>query len=605
MIPDPRNLPGPDTDGGRYGPRRLLFGLLCTATTIACIALLSAALGGDGIDAWDLAILVCFAVTLPWNVIGFWNAAIGLVLMRLRWTPRLAAMPPAKRLSARTAILSCIRNEDAATVARNLDLMIAGLVASQEADRCEVWILSDSDRPECIAAEESAADRLARRWSGRLRVGYRRRQDNRGYKAGNIRDFLLANGEGFELALVLDADSLMEPETILRMARIMEANPRLGILQSLVVGLPSASAFTRPFQFGMRLGMRSYTLGSAWWQGDCGPYWGHNAMLRVGPFRAHCELPLLPGRPPLGGWVLSHDQVEAALMRRAGFEVRVLPVESGSWEENPPDLLEFIRRDLRWCQGNLQYLRLLGMPGLRPVSRFQLALAILMFLGSPAWVLLMVLGVARLGLAEQPSALVDPGPGLALFALVMTMTFAPKLAALGDLLPRPSERRGFGGTLWILAGALSEVVFSMLLAPIMAIAHTVFMAGLPFGRTLGWAPQRRGLHAVTLREALGRLWPQTLVGIVGCLWLAAVSGPAAWLSPFFLGALVAVPLATIGASPGLGLFLTRIGLWRIPEETDPGAVLRRLDLPALEAASGRRAVAERAPMAEAAPESAD
>jgi membrane glycosyltransferase len=145
----------------------------------------------------------------------------------------------------------------------------------------------------------------------------------------------------------------------------------------------------------------------------------------------------------------------------------------------------------------------------------------------------------------------------------------------------------------------------MLLAPIMAIAHTVFMAGLPFGRTLGWAPQRRGLHAVTLREALGRLWPQTLVGIVGCLWLAAVSGPAAWLSPFFLGALVAVPLATIGASPGLGLFLTRIGLWRIPEETDPGAVLRRLDLPALEAASGRRAVAERAPMAEAAPESAD
>jgi membrane glycosyltransferase len=609
MVPEPRDPLWPAIDGRSYAPRRLLFGLLCTATTIACIVLLSTALGGNGLDGWDLAILLCFAVTLPWNVIGFWNAAIGLVLMRLGYTQRLAGMPPATPLGARTAILSCIRNEDAATVARNLDLMIAGLVASRETDRFEVWILSDSDRPECIAAEESVADRLARRWSGRLMVGYRRRQDNRGYKAGNIRDFLLANGEGFELALVLDADSLMDPETILGMARIMEANPRLGILQSLVVGLPSASAFTRPFQFGMRLGMRSYTLGSAWWQGDCGPYWGHNAMLRVGPFRAHCELPLLPGRPPLGGWVLSHDQVEAALMRRAGFEVRVLPVESGSWEENPPDLLEFIRRDLRWCQGNLQYLGLLGMPGLRPVSRFQLALAILMFLGSPAWVLLMVLGVARLGLAEQPSALVDPGPGLALFALVMTMTFAPKLAALGDLMLSASEhggeRRGFGGTLRILAGALSEAVFSMLLAPIMAIAHTVFMAGLPFGRTLGWAPQRRGLHAVTLREALGRLWPQTLVGIIGCLWLAAVGGTAAWPSPFFLGALVAVPLATVGASPGLGLFLTRIGLWRIPEETDPGSMLRRLDLPAIEAARGRRAPAQGSPVAEAASESAD
>ena len=157
--------------------------------------------------------------------------------------------------------------------------------------------------------------------------------------------------------LPLDADSLMSGEAILRLVRIMQAHPKLGILQSLVVGAPSASAFARIFQFGMRHGMRAYTMGSAWWIGDCGPFWGHNALVRIAPFAEHCHLPILPGQPPLGGHVLSHDQVEATLMRRAGYEVRVLPDESGSWEENPPTMFEFSTRDLRWCQGNMQYLQ--------------------------------------------------------------------------------------------------------------------------------------------------------------------------------------------------------------------------------------------------------
>jgi len=423
-------------------------------------------------------------------------------------------------------------------------------------------------------------------------VRYRRRSDNAGYKAGNIRDFVTRQGNGFDFALVLDADSLMAAPTIRRLVRAMESNPRLGILQTLVVGLPSVSAFARPFQFGMRLGMRSYTLGSAWWQGDCGPYWGHNALIRVAPFREHCELPLLPGRPPLGGHVLSHDQVEAVLMRRAGFEVRVLPFESGSFEENPPTLLEFIRRDLRWCQGNLQYLKLLGLPGLRALSRVQLALAILMFLSSPAWVSLMVLGVLRLGLARDTGEVLDPALGSILFALIMTMVFAPKLAALADLLLSPAQRRAFGGAPRVFAGALTEVVFFTLLAPVMAIAHTVFMAGLPFGRAVVWGPQRRSGHRVSAREALRRLWPQTLLGLAAFLWLAASAGSAAaWLSPFFVGSLLAVPLAVLSASPALGRALAGVGLWRIPEESEPTPLIRSLDLPALAASRPAHRVA--------------
>ena len=179
---------------------------------------------------------------------------------------------------------------------------------------------------------------------------------------------------------------------VLRMVRIMQASPEIGILQGLVVGMPSTSAFARIFQFGMRLAMWSYTTGSAWWQADCGPHWGHNSVLRLKPFTAHCHIPPLPEGGPLGGHILSHDQIEAVLMRRAGYEVRVLPEEHLGWEENPPTLLEFIRRDIRWCQGNMQYWHFLDLPGLKFVSRYQLAFAILMFLGSPAWMALLVLG---------------------------------------------------------------------------------------------------------------------------------------------------------------------------------------------------------------------
>src|SRR5260370_15779049 len=209
----------------------------------------------------------------------------------------------------------------------------------------------------------------------------------------------------------------------------MQANPTLGSLQTLVVGLPWMSAFARLFQFGMRLGMHAHTVGAAWWQGDCGPYWGHNAILRLQPFAARCRMPALPEGGPLGGHVLSHDQIEAAMMRRAGYEVRVLPVDGVSWEENPPSAIDFIRPELRRCQGNMQYLQLLNLPGLKPVSRFQLVFAILMYLRSPAWMAMLALGVVTVAFIEPAHAppLRAPPAGAALFAIMLTMIFAPKI----------------------------------------------------------------------------------------------------------------------------------------------------------------------------------
>ena len=214
------------------------------------------------------------------------------------------------------------------------------------------------------------------------RIHYRRRQDNTAFKAGNIMEFLEHHATGFELMLILDADSEMTPTAVLRLVTAMRDEPSLGIIQHLTVGLPASSAFPRLFQFGMRAGMRTWATALSWWQGNECVYWGHNAVARIAPFRAHCRLPLLPDGSP----ILSHDQIEAAILRGAGWGIRLLAEEDGSYEANPPALPEFMRRELRWLAGNFEYRHLLRLPGLRPMGRWQLVQAILLFGCTPFYV---------------------------------------------------------------------------------------------------------------------------------------------------------------------------------------------------------------------------
>ncbi|MEP6149822.1 MAG: glucans biosynthesis glucosyltransferase MdoH, partial [Nisaea sp.] len=382
----------------------------------------------------------------------------------------------------------------------------------------------------------------------------------------------------------LDADSVMSGPAILRLVRLMQHNPALGILQTLVTGMPASSAFARMFQFGMRHGMRSYTTGSAWWQGPDGPYWGHNAILRLQAFRRNCALPTLPGARPLGGEILSHDQVEAVFMRRGGYEVRVLPLEDGSYEENPTTLPDFLTRDLRWCQGNMQYLKLLRHPslirGVRPMGRLQLLLAIMMYTGAPLWYAFMGLGLADLSLAADSiggtgPAIEAPGFGLALFATVMGMTFAPKLFGILDMALRRSGRRTYGGGLRIAAGTVLETLFSLLLSPVIALAQTVFVFGLFFGKRIRWDAQERDDRRVTLREALSGLWQQTILGAVFLAVLSMVAPHILpWAAPVIAGLLLSVPFAVVTATPFLGRLFRRLGVCAVPEENLVPEVLR-------------------------------
>jgi membrane glycosyltransferase len=568
--------------------RRATFAVLFSLTMAGSLWLAALALAPGGFGIFDLTALLLFAVTLPWMVAGFCNAAIGFIIMRCSGDPVAAVIPVAgsirddEPVTASTAILLCVRNELPVRAIRNLESMIEGISASGYGERFHLYLLSDTNDADLAAREEAQYSDLIAVWRDRLAISYRRRTVNTGFKAGNIREFCERWGSRHEFAVTLDADSFMPADAIIRLVRIMQVDPRLGILQALIVGLPSTSLFARIFQFGMRLGMRSYTIGSAWWQSDCGPYWGHNAVVRLEPFINHCRLPLVSEDGEDERHILSHDQIEAALMRAAGYHVRVVPREDLGWEENPPTLLEFMRRDLRWCQGNMQYWRFLLLPNLRPVSRYQLVLAVLMFIGSPAWIGLLALATVALVLCDDPATIMRSDVGSVLLAWVLLMWFSPKIAGALDVLLAPEERRAFGGAGRFIVNFVIETAYSIVLCPIVWISHTIFLFGLLFDREISWMGQIRDDHAVPLKLALQDLWPQTLVG---CAALGLVLASQPWALPYVLllsgGPALAVPFAMLTAWPWLGGLAARIGIGRLPEETATPVDLVGLALPAI------------------------
>src|SRR6056297_1884725 len=565
----------PEAEGNGLAARRWVVLGLNTATVLALFAVMVSFFAPLGITWTEVALLSCFALTLPWLSIGFWNSVMALVLdfrhgsrAAIHVTPALTRVTGDEPLTARVAIVMPLRNEDPDASIDRMRRLEAEIAQSPWAGRFSYHILSDTDAPG-IALKEEARVAQWRATRPNARIQYRRREDNTGYKSGNIADFLHSPEGESDFFLPLDADSEMGADTVFRLVRVMQASPEIGMLQSLVTGLPSRSFFTRAFQFGMRHGMRSYTLGSAWWQADCGPNWGHNLLIRLRPFRDACMLPVLPGRGPLSGSIMSHDQVEAVLMRRAGYEVRVMAQETESREENPPSLVDFIRRELRWMNGNMQYLRLLTLPGLKPVSRIQLVLAILMYVSAPAWMAFILIGAAMMALPDQLNAM-PVATGLALFATILSLSLSPKIMGLAQVLARPERRAAYGGGGRVVFGGLIEMLFSMLTAPIVAIALTRFAIGLFFGQRIGWSAQQRSRERLEWSEAARVLWPQTMIGLALGAWFA-VFAPWAVIfgAPILLSLACAIPIAVGSAVPGAGWWSRRMGLFDIPEDRIP------------------------------------
>ncbi|MEM8787865.1 MAG: glucans biosynthesis glucosyltransferase MdoH [Pseudomonadota bacterium] len=561
-----------DTRQGRRARQRIVLRRalvlgLNLGTVAALFTAMVALIAPGGITLLEAAMLALYALTLPWLAIGFWNAVIGFALTWARdpaglVNPAVARADTTAPITTRTAIVMALRNEAPEKVFERLQTLQADL-ARRAPGRFAFHVLSDTSDP-AIAAREEAAFAIWRARAGAA-VHYRRRPENHGYKAGNVMEFARRAAGRYDFMLPFDADSTMSGPAVLRLVRILQAAPEIGILQGLVVGSPAESFFTRAFQFGMRHGMRAFTLGSAWWQADCGPYWGHNALIRLAPFAAHCDLPVLPGQGVLSGHILSHDQVEAALMRRAGYEVRVLAEEDESYEANPPSLPDFIKRELRWCRGNMQYFQLLALPGLPVTTRVQLALAILMYLSAPAWMGVILLGAAMA--VTQDMSGVSVIAGLSLFAVIMALNLMPKLMGLAQVLARRDAAARYGGRARVALGGAVEIAFSILTAPAVAFALALCCLGLLFGRGLDWDAQQRDPRRLGWAEAARSLWPQTLFGLgLGALLAATAPWALAFGAPVVLSLSAAVPLAVLSTLPGPGAFSRRTGLFDIPED---------------------------------------
>jgi|LauGreDrversion4_1035100.scaffolds.fasta_scaffold01229_5 membrane glycosyltransferase len=564
--------------------RRTIFFSLSLTTAVFMLWLMDSTLSGNIPHLLRAFLMALFAMTLPWMVVGFWNAIIGLILCQFSKNPAGLVFPNAAGssqdapLTSSTAILLCIRNEFPERLVRNLRVMLNDLVKNGWGPNYHVFVLSDTNDHSVAQIENAVFKDISDEFKDRISVTYRRRETNDGFKAGNIADFCHKWGRLHEFAIVLDADSFMTGSAMTRLVSIMEKNNRLGIVQGLVVGLPSASAFTRLFQYGMRLGMRSYTMGSSWWLGDCGPYWGHNAVIRLAPFIKYCNVAELK-TGSRNKTILSHDLIEAILMRRAGYEVRIYPFEDHSYEENPPTLSDYIRRDLRWCEGNLQYIHLLGLKNLHAIGRFQLIMAITMFAGSPAWILLMLIAVVSVSTVGSFGEYINTSFFQALIVASGVMWYLPKIAGAVDVFLRKKESHRFGGRIVFAKSLMLETIFSFLMTPVTWLNHSFFIIGLALGHQGGWSSQTRDDHAISWREASRQFFRHTLLGVFLSVLLLSSHPSFLPFGLFFFGGLVlSIPMVVLTSQAWLGEKMIKHQWLSSPEEIAHSKILQPLEL---------------------------
>jgi membrane glycosyltransferase len=474
----------------------------------------------------------------------------------------------------RTALLMPIYHESAEDVFAALAGMRESLAALPEGKAFEVFVLSDSRKPEVCAEEERAFRRIAAA-SDAIPIYYHRRANNVRQKAGNLAEFFERWGPRYTYAITLDADSVMSGQVLVELVRRMEANPKLGLLQAPLGVHRAETLFARTLAFASSLCGPIFTQGLSLWAGRTGNYYGHNAAVRVSAFLDCCALPRLKGEAPFGGHVLSHDFVEAALLCRSGWEVRTAhDLEGGSYEELPPTLNEYVARDHRWCQGNMQHLRIALMQGIEPMSRIHMLLGAFAYLAAPAWLAFMVLGLiswAHSGSSFQGVAAVV---GLGTLAILAS----PWLLGMLDGMRTKERRRAHGGAARIVLSGLVGLVVGALLAPIVMIHHTRIVVSIFSGRAISWGAQQRRASGGNLLKVLRIEWPAMALGLGLGLWTwLAHTGLTLWLAPLWVPWALAVPLNLLVSSAAVGSLARRLGLLLIKTEHDPEQLLTRID----------------------------
>jgi membrane glycosyltransferase len=539
-----------------------------------------------GVTTLKWALLALFVLNFSWIALSFASSVVGFVLLLRKRQP--PALPTA--LTQRTAVVMPIYNEAPSRVFAALQTIYEDVRATGLDAHFDWFFLSDTTNPDIWIAEERAFIGLRRRLGPGARVYYRRREKNTSRKAGNIEDFVTRWGGAYPHMVVLDADSLMTGPTIVRLAAAMEADPDSGIIQTLPLIINRNTLFARVQQFAARIYGPVIAMGLSAWMGRDGNYWGHNAIIRTEAFAHHCGLPDLRGRPPWGGHILSHDFVEAALIRRAGYAVYMMPTLGGSYEESPPSLIDVSIRDRRWCQGNLQHSRVLIGRGFHWASRQHFLTGIFGYLTSPLWLLQLLVGIVIVIQASyfRPEYFTsdfslfptfprfDAERSLQLFALTMGILLAPKFFGLIVAIYEPETRKGSGGAIMLLISTLFEIVLSALLAPIMMLVQTGHVVHIVFGFDTGWDPQRRDDGSVPLVDIIRRHRSHMALGML-TLFAGLLISPSlvAWMSPTIAGLILAIPISWLTSQRWLGLVFRRAGVLVTPEETTTPPIAKR------------------------------
>nr|WP_240954250.1 glucans biosynthesis glucosyltransferase MdoH [Solimonas marina] len=575
--------------------RRLLLIALIIAQTVGATYLMSAVLPYKGRHPLELASLTLYAVLFAWISAGFWTALFGFFVLltgRDKYSISATAAPDTPLAPGRnTAILVPICNEDVARVFAGLRATYDSVAQAGLRDSFDFYVLSDSGKADARSEEVGAWLDLCRAVDGFGRIFYRRRVHRIKRKSGNIADWCRRWGSNYQHMIILDADSVMSGECLKRLVQLMEANPNAGIIQTAPKAAGRETVYARIQQFATRVYGPLFTAGLHFWQLGESHYWGHNAIIRVAPFMQHCALGRLPGSGGLSGEILSHDFVEAALMRRAGWSVWIAYDLPGSYEEMPPTLLDELKRDQRWCQGNLQNFKLFFTSGLHPAHRAVFMTGVMAYLSAPLWFLFLALSTALLFVFmkteptyfSQPYQLFPTWPewhpewAIRLFAGTMTLLFLPKILSAVLLIVRHKVARPYGGRLRLLVSLVIEMAFSALLAPIRMLFHTQYVVSALLGIAVVWKSPPREDAATPWSQAIVRHGGGSLLGLA---WLGLVY----WLNPHFLwwllpvaGSLViAIPLSVWSSRRTLGLRARDARLFLIPEESITPRELRWL-----------------------------
>jgi membrane glycosyltransferase len=561
--------------------RRATFFVLVLLGTSLGTWLLMSYMSGGGWRWSEIGLLLCFIPLYYQLNGGFWTALIGVWLQnRPQSDPidlwkTIADDSPDAPLTANTAIIIPVYNEDVTRVWEGLRVTYQSLVKTGQIEHYDFFVLSDSDDTNKWIEEETAWLELCRQLGAFGKIFYRKRRKPINRKSGNVSDFCRRWGKRYRYMIVFDADSLMSGALMVAMTRIMEKNPRIGILQTFPKQVASETLLGRLMQFAQALYGPAFMAGINYWQNGEANFWGHNAILRLEPFIEHCALPPLPKTVPFGGHILSHDFVEAALMRKAGYAVRLLNTIRGSYEEGPPTLIDTLKRDRRWCQGNMQHFWLLFAKGWHVMSRLNFAHGVLSYVSSPLWLMFLVFSTI---LARWP----DPGrteqaalAGQLLLGLTGILIFMPKAIILLDELFTGRLFKPWKLRLLTFVSSLLDTVIFTLMAPVMMWFHSRFVFKIILGQGVKWIAQRRKLDGVDWQEAILTFGGVTLLGafwgviawIVGSTFLI-------WISPIIISLLLAVPLAILLGSSKSGL---RWGLFLTPEELEPPTVLSDLE----------------------------